>query len=80
MERLKFKKGSMEVKITYSISIVLFIALALFYTLPLFWAFINSLKTAQEFFEGEGGFSLPTTWRFRNYLRVFTEFKTQQYG
>ena len=80
MERLKFKKGSIEVKITYAISIVIFIALALFYTLPLFWAFINSLKTAQEFFEGEGGFSLPTTWRFRNYLRVFTEFKTQQYG
>lgn len=73
----KFKKLSIERRIASICFTVFFAFFAIVFLYPIVWAFLNSLKTAPEFFESS--FSLPKEWRFDNYLRVFTEFHYRDY-
>ena len=63
------KKDTSEV-ITKVIFFVLFTIIAFICLFPLFWAFNNSLKTFEEY--SDDSFALTKTWRFINYVRVFT--------
>lgn len=73
----KFRKNPLGMKITFYIFFVFFLAMAVFYVFPLIWAMLNSLKTAAEFFDGS--FALPKEWQFKNYVKVFTDFRYKDY-
>lgn len=65
----KEKKGTVGSKIVTSIFFLIFwmYALSLFYFV--FWTFYNSVKIDDEFFEDM--ISLPTIWRFSNYVEAY---------
>ncbi len=77
MDKIKFKKQPITVKITYVAFFLLFLFFAVIYIFPILWAVMNSFKTGAEYFEN--GLALPQEWKVSNYLRVFTEFKVRQY-
>ncbi len=78
MDKIKFKKQPITVKITYVLFFTMYVLFAFLYIFPLFWTLMNSLKTAEEYFAD--GLAMPKTWEFVNYFRVFTEFKVRQYN
>ena len=77
MDRIKFKKQPVSVKITYILFEILFITFALIYIFPIFWTIMNSLKTAEQFFDNN--MALPDKWLFINYVRVFSDFMVRNY-
>lgn len=68
----KFGRKPLGEKITYIIFFIYFFLTACVLLYPLIWAFFNSFKTAEDFFESS--FALPREWVFENYLTVFTSF------
>ena len=77
MDQIKFKNQPISVKVTYVLFFVMYFLFAILYVFPMFWAIMNSLKTAEEYFENS--LSLPQKWEFINYIRVFTDFKIRQF-
>jgi ABC-type glycerol-3-phosphate transport system permease component len=71
MKRIATKHSCPTEKITAIISFVLFFVIALICIYPLFWAFINSLKSLDEYIASSIAF--PEKWEFINYANVFTE-------
>lgn len=66
-EKTKFKKSLQERLVHYIVfPILLLWAVTLLY--PFFWAFINSFKSAGEFFENS--FSFPDKWLFSNWAEA----------
>ena len=60
MEKLKFKNSPTVVKIIYICFFVFFLLFAFLYIYPIFWAFINSLKTGNEY--TSHSMALPRSW------------------
>jgi ABC-type glycerol-3-phosphate transport system permease component len=77
MDKIKFKNQPISVKVTYVLFFVMYFLFAILYVFPMFWAIMNSLKTAEEYFENS--LALPQKWEFINYIRVFTDFKIRQF-
>ncbi len=77
MDKIKFKKQPITVKITYIVFFTIYLLFALLYIFPIFWTILNSLKTGMEYFDDS--LALPSMWKFDNYLKVFTDFKVRQY-
>ncbi|MBQ7831735.1 MAG: carbohydrate ABC transporter permease [Clostridia bacterium] len=73
MTPLKFRKQPISVKIIYVAFFVAFLIFAAVYIYPLLWAFINSLKSMKEY--ATDSLAMPSTWRWRHYFEVFTEFQ-----
>lgn len=73
MTPLKFRKQPISVKIIYVAFFVAFLIFAAVYIYPLLWAFINSLKSMKEY--ATNSLAMPSTWRWRHYFEVFTEFQ-----
>ena len=73
MKELKFRKSPLSLKIIYACFFAMFVIFALAYIYPIFWAVINALKSEREFAADSLG--LPPSWRFDNFLRVFSDFK-----
>ena len=73
MEKLKFKKSPISVKIIYLFFLILFITFAAMCIYPILWAVLNSLKTMAEY--STDSLVLPEEWRFVNYVNVFRDFK-----
>lgn len=74
MKDLKFKKSQTSIKILIIVFFVFFAIMAAFHIIPLIWALINSLKTAEEYFDNN--LALPKwPWQFKNYINVFSDFK-----
>ena len=69
----KFIGYSLPVKITLILFFLFFVAEAIISIYPLVWAFNNSLKTAEEYYESTT--ALTTTWYFQNYVNVVKEFQ-----
>lgn len=77
MKPLRLKNETKEVKITTILFFLLFFVYAIVNIYPLIWAFFNSLKTAEEFFNNN--MSLPTQFRFKHYIQVFSDFNIRNY-
>ena len=77
MDAIKFKKQPASVKVTYIVFEILFIVFALIYIFPIIWTVMNSLKTAEQFFDNN--MALPETLLFVNYVRVFSDFMIRNY-
>ena len=45
MEKIKFRKSPLSVKIIYIAFFAMFVVFAFMYVYPIFWAIINSLKS-----------------------------------
>ncbi|MBQ8319616.1 MAG: carbohydrate ABC transporter permease [Clostridia bacterium] len=73
MKYLKIQRQTPAMKAFIVVFLVFFAVCAFLHVLPLLWAISNSLKTGMEYFDDN--MSLPKTWQFVNYLRVFTEFE-----
>ena len=73
MTKLRFKKQPISVKIIYVAFFVMFLLFAFVYIYPLCWAFLNSLKSMKEY--ATNSLTMPSTWLWRHYLDVFTEFQ-----
>lgn len=73
MTKIKFKNAPISVKIIYICFFVMFTFFAFLYLYPLVWAILNSFKTMKEY--ATDSLSFPTTWIWRHYLDVFTEFQ-----
>ena len=74
----RFRRLSTGRKVASICFMVFFAIFAIIFLYPIIWAFLNSLKTAPEFFESS--FSLPDEWRFDNFIKVFTEFHYRDYN
>lgn len=68
----RFSKKPLGEKLTYILFFIYFSVSACLLIYPLVWAFLNSFKTAEDFFESS--FALPDEWVFKNYITVFTSF------
>lgn len=77
MEALRLKKSVFSVKVTIIVFWIIFLFFAIVNVFPICWSFINSMKTGSEYFDDS--MSLPTVWRFENYIKVFTEFKYRKF-
>lgn len=77
VQNISIKNRPLQNKITAVSFFCLYCIMALIYLYPLFWAIMNSLKTAGEFFESS--FSLPEEWRFENYVKVFSDFRYRDF-
>lgn len=73
MEKIKFRKSPLSVKIIYIAFFAMFVVFAFMYVYPIFWAIINSLKSMEEY--STDSLTLPTDWRFYHYVDVFRDFK-----
>lgn len=60
MEKLKFKKSPVSVKIIYIAFFAFFLFFAFVYIYPIFWTFLNSLKTGNEY--TQNSIALPHSW------------------
>lgn len=78
IKKLSFSNKQIDRKITFWLFITLFLIMSVIYLYPLFWAFINSFKTAREFFDSS--FKLPKEWRFENYSKVFSDFRYRNFS
>lgn len=76
--KLSIRNKEIDRKITVCFFLLLFVVMSIIYLYPMFWAVINSLKTAREFFDSS--FGLPKEWRFVNYVRVFTDFHYRNFS
>ncbi len=77
MKKIKFAKQPISMKVFYILCVVFFVFQAVIHMLPVAWALLSSLKSGQDFFDGM--FSFPSALHFDNYIRIFSEFKCQQY-
>ena len=77
MKVLRFKKGSLEEKITIVLALILFTAEALICIFPALWSFMNALKTGEEYFFDS--MALPTKWLFSNFITVFQNFVVRDF-
>lgn len=77
MEKLRFKKQTLDKKITAVVFLILFLFFAILHIVPLLWAFMNSFKSASEFFDNS--FALPKEWLFDNYIKVFSDFRYRDF-
>ena len=73
MTKLKFKHAPLSAKIIYVAFFTMFVFFAFLYLYPLFWAFINSLKSMEQY--STNSLTMPTKWMFWHYKSVFTEFQ-----
>lgn len=73
----RFGKKPVGEKLTYIFFFLYFFVSACLLLYPLVWAFLNSFKLAEDFFESS--FAFPTEWIFENYLTVFTSFNYRGY-
>lgn len=78
MKVIRFKKGSLEEKITIIIALILFIGEALICVFPATWSFMNALKTGEEYFADS--MALPTNWLFSNFITVFKNFVVRDFN
>jgi len=78
MKKILNKKSTPTEIVVTIVFFILFFALAIIYVFPLLWAVNNSLKTGAEYFDDN--FSITTSWRFDNYIRVLTgEFRYKNF-
>ena len=68
MEKLKFKNSPALVKVIYISFFVFFFVFEFVYIYPMAWAFINSLKTGNEY--TTNSIALPTSWGVWNTYKV----------
>ena len=73
----RFGKKPAGEKITYILFFVYFLLTACLLLYPLVWAFLNSFKSAEDFFGSS--FAFPREWLFGNYATVFTSFNYRGY-
>lgn len=74
----KFVGYSVPVKIILILFFLFFLVEAFLHIYPFFWAFNNSIKTADEYYTSTT--AITTTWNFQNYLDVFKEFQVGNVG
>ena len=80
MKDLRLTKKDHSQNVTIILFWILFFICAILNIFPIVWAFINSMKVGDEFFEAESTLSLPKHWNFVNYKNVFRDFKYQDWG
>ena len=73
MNQIKFKHSPLSVKIIYIFFFVFFSVFAVLYLYPIVWALLNSFKSMEAY--ATDSMAIPTEWRFRHYIEVFTEFR-----
>lgn len=78
MKPIRFMKSNLTVKIAIIFFTILFVFNSIVCLFPVFFAGINALKTGEEFFANS--VALPKTWRFRNFLEVFTVYNIRGYN
>lgn len=78
MKVLRFKKGTIEEKITIVLALTLFIGNAIICVFPAIWSFMNALKTGPEFFADS--LALPQNWLFSNFITVFDNFIIREFN
>lgn len=74
----KFLGYSLPVKLILIFFFLFFVAEAIISLYPMLWAFNNSIKTAEEYYESTT--ALTTTWSFHNYADVLKDFKVGNIG
>ena len=77
MKPLRMKKSPFNVKVIIVVFWLIFLFCAIVHVFPIIWAFINSMKTAEEFFDDT--LSLPKDFSLKNYINVFSDFKYRDY-
>lgn len=77
MKYLKWKKNTLQSKIIIIVFTFVFAFYAFINVFPFLWSLMNSLKTAEEFFDDN--LALPTVPMFINYVKVFTDFNIRGY-
>lgn len=76
----KFRRLSTGRKIATICSTILFALFALVFLYTVVWAILNAFKEASDFFSDDRNtFLLPLTWKFDNFIKVFTEFHYRDY-
>lgn len=78
MKVLRWKKGTVEERITIIFFMILFINDAIISVFPAAWSFMNALKTGEEFFADS--MALPTEWLFSNFITVFENFIVRDFN
>lgn len=69
----KLKRKTLSEKITYILYFAFFAFFSFVLLYPFYLVFINSLKSAAEYFSNN--YLLPQQWYFENYIKVFVDFK-----
>ncbi len=77
MDKIKFRRQPITVKITFIAFLAIFIFFALIYIFPIFSTVMNSMKSTAEYNDEPLG--LPAEWTLKNYTLVFTDFKIRQF-
>ena len=77
MKPLRMKKSPFNVKVIIVVFWLIFLFCAIINVFPIIWAFINSMKTAEEFFDDS--LALPKVFLMQNYINVFSDFKYRNY-
>lgn len=78
MKVLRWKKGTVEERITIVFFMILFINDAIMSVFPAAWSFMNALKTGEEFFADS--MALPKEWLFSNFITVFENFIVRDFN
>lgn len=78
MKVLRWKKGTVEERVTLVAFEIIFLLYALISVFPGLWSLMNALKTGEEFFADS--MALPTQWLFSNFIKVFERFVVRDYG